>query len=76
MTSRAFGSVIVDFPSDLEVVVTRDFEAPIALVFDVFTRPEHVRNHLAPFGEDMTVCEIDLRAGGSYHSQPTLAHIS
>ena len=67
MTAHTYGSAIVDFPSDLEVVVTRDFEAPIALVFDVFTKPEHVRNHFAPFGEDMTVCEIDLRVGGSYH---------
>jgi uncharacterized protein YndB with AHSA1/START domain len=67
VTSHTYGSTIIDFPSDLEVVITREFEAPIALVFDVFTKPEHVRNHFAPFGEEMTVCEIDLRVGGSYH---------
>jgi len=67
VTSHTYVPATVEFPNDLEVVVTRDFEAPIALVFDVFTKPEHVRNHFAPFGEDMTVCEIDLRVGGSYH---------
>ena len=67
MTSRMHVPATVEFPNDLELVVTRDFEAPIALVFDVFTKPEHVRNHLAPFGEEVTVCSIDLRVGGSYH---------
>lgn len=56
-----------EFPSELEVRVTRDFDAPIQLVFDVFTQPEHVRHHFAPFDEAMTVCEIDLRVGGAYH---------
>jgi uncharacterized protein YndB with AHSA1/START domain len=57
----------IEFPSELEILITREFEAPIELVFDVFTKPEHVRNTFAPFGEEMTVCEIDLRVGGGYH---------
>jgi uncharacterized protein YndB with AHSA1/START domain len=57
----------IEYPGDLEIVITREFEAPIGLVFDVFTRPEHVRETLAPFGETVTVCSIDLRVGGSYH---------
>ncbi len=55
------------FPSELEIVTTREFEAPIELVFDVLTKPEHVRNWFAPFTDRMTICEIDLRVGGSYH---------
>jgi uncharacterized protein YndB with AHSA1/START domain len=57
----------IDFPNDLEVVVTREFEAPIQLVFDVFTKEEHLRKTFAPFGEEVTVCSIDLRVGGDYH---------
>ncbi|HEY5265515.1 MAG TPA: SRPBCC domain-containing protein [Acidimicrobiales bacterium] len=57
----------IEFPSDLEILLTRDFEAPIALVFDVLTKPEHVRHWFAPFDDKMTVCEIDLRVGGNYH---------
>jgi len=67
MTRTEHGSTVVEFPSDLEVLVTRTFEAPIQLVFDVFTKPEHVRNTIAPFDEEVTVCSIDLRVGGSYH---------
>jgi uncharacterized protein YndB with AHSA1/START domain len=57
----------IDFPSELEILLTRDFEAPIELVFDVLTKPEHVRKWFAPFEDTMTVCSIDLRVGGSYH---------
>ena len=58
----------IEFPSELEILITREFEAPIQLVFDVFTKEEHVRKTFAPFDEEVTVCEIDLRVGGNYHS--------
>jgi len=57
----------IDFPSELEVVVTREFEAPLELVFDVLTKAEHVRKTIAPFGEEVTACSVDLRVGGNYH---------
>jgi uncharacterized protein YndB with AHSA1/START domain len=56
----------IEFPSALEILLTREFEAPIELVFDVLTQPAHVRRHFPPFGEEMAVCEIDLRVGGEY----------
>jgi uncharacterized protein YndB with AHSA1/START domain len=56
-----------EFPDDLEIVLTRDFDAPIQLVFDVMTKREHVIRTMAPFDEQVTVCSIDLRVGGSYH---------
>jgi uncharacterized protein YndB with AHSA1/START domain len=61
------GSAVIVFPNDLEIVTTRAFDAPIELVFDVFTKPEHVRKTFAPFGEEVTECSIDLRVGGDYH---------
>ena len=54
-------------PNPLEVVITREFAAPRQLVFDVMTKPEHLRKTIAPFGERVTACDIDLRAGGDYH---------
>jgi len=66
VTSNRHGSAVITFPSDLAIAVTREFDAPIQLVFDVFTKPEHVRNHIAPFGEQVTECSIDLRVGGDY----------
>ncbi|HLX78328.1 MAG TPA: SRPBCC domain-containing protein [Acidimicrobiales bacterium] len=67
MTPNRHGSAVVEFPNELEIVATREFDAPIELVFEVLTKPEHVRQHFAPFGEEVTVCSIDLRVGGSYH---------
>jgi uncharacterized protein YndB with AHSA1/START domain len=67
MTPNRHGSAVVEFPSELEIVTTREFDAPLELVFDVWTNPEHVRNWFAPFECEVTKCSIDLRPGGSYH---------
>jgi uncharacterized protein YndB with AHSA1/START domain len=61
------GSAVIEFPNDLEVLVVREFDAPIELVFDAFTKPEHVRRTFAPYGEEVRECSIDLRIGGKYH---------
>ena len=67
MKRNRHGSAVYEFPSELEIVTTRHFDAPLSLVYDVFTKPEHVAKTFAPFGETVTVCEIDLRVGGDYH---------
>jgi uncharacterized protein YndB with AHSA1/START domain len=67
MTPDRHGSAVIDYPNKLEILTTRQFDAPIELVFDVLTKPEHVRNWFAPFTDRMTECSIDLRVGGSYH---------
>ena len=67
MTPNRHGSAVIEFPNDLEIVVTREFDAPIELVFDVSTKPEHVRKTIAPYGEEVKECSIDLRVGGNYH---------
>ena len=67
MTSRRHRKAVIEFPGDLDVVITREFDAPIELVFDVLTKPEHVRRWFAPFACEVTECSIDLRVGGNYH---------
>jgi uncharacterized protein YndB with AHSA1/START domain len=67
VTSGRHGSAVIEFPNDLEIVTTREFDAPIDLVFDVLTKPEHVSRWFAPFACKVTECSIDLRVGGSYH---------
>jgi uncharacterized protein YndB with AHSA1/START domain len=62
------GSAVIEFPNELEVAITRRFDAPIDLVFDVLTKPEHVSRWGATPPDRMTECSIDLRVGGSYHS--------
>jgi uncharacterized protein YndB with AHSA1/START domain len=52
-------------PSDTELVMTRSFDAPRALVYEVWTNPKHVPKWMSgPDGWRMTVCEADLRPGG------------
>ena len=47
--------------------MTREFDAPRALVFEAFTKPELVRRWLlGPPGWAMPVCAIDLKVGGGY----------
>jgi uncharacterized protein YndB with AHSA1/START domain len=61
------GSFNVSTPTDREILVTRDFNAPRHLVFDTFTKPELVRRWLlGPPGWTMPICEIDLKVGGAY----------
>jgi len=67
MTPDRHGSAVIEFPSDLEIVTVRKFDAPIELVFDVLTKPEHVSKWFAPFTDVVTECSIDLRVGGNYH---------
>jgi uncharacterized protein YndB with AHSA1/START domain len=52
---------------DREIVMTRVFDAPRALVFDALTKPELIKRWLTgPDGWTLAVCEIDLRVGGKY----------
>jgi len=67
VTRDRHGSALIEFPSELEILITRQFEAPIALVFDVLTKTEHVRHTIAPFGEEVKECSFDTRVGGDYH---------
>ena len=61
------GTLSITMPSDLEVLVTRDFLAPRRLVFEAHTSCAHIPNWMGGFeGWTMHVCEHDLRAGGSY----------
>jgi uncharacterized protein YndB with AHSA1/START domain len=66
MTVAQRHKAVIEFPSELEVLITREFNAPIQLVYDVFTKTEHVRNTIAPFGEVVTECTYDARVGGEY----------
>lgn len=68
MKPNRHGSAVREFPSELVIVTIRKFDAPIALVFDVLTKPEHLSKWWATGGDRMTKCEVDLRVGGDYHN--------
>src|SRR6188472_2229730 len=58
----------VSTPSEQEIRMTRLFNAPRELVFEVMTKPEHVKRWWGCLGTgySVPVCEIDLRVGGKW----------
>jgi uncharacterized protein YndB with AHSA1/START domain len=48
-------------------VLTRELDAPRELVFEAFTRLEHLQRWMGPEGTESVGCSLDLRVGGSYH---------
>ena len=53
-------------PSDLELEVAYDFDAPPDRVFDVWTSCDHLPEWSGPEGWSLAACEVDLRPGGSF----------
>jgi uncharacterized protein YndB with AHSA1/START domain len=56
----------VTTPTDTEIVLAREFNAPPPLVFDAFTQPELLKRWFGRHGWNLLVCEIDLRVGGTW----------
>jgi len=58
----------VTTPSDREILLTRLFDAPRALVFEAMSKPEHIRQWWGNLGDGYSVpiCEVDLRVGGAW----------
>ena len=56
----------VTTPSNREIVITRAFHAPRRVVFDAWTKPEHVAQWWDPSHAPLAVCEIDLRPNGAF----------
>lgn len=52
---------------DRDIVMTRTFDAPRAMVFNAWTKPDLLKRWLTgPPQWELSVCEIDLRVGGSF----------
>ena|SRR5687767_5276714 len=58
--------MVLTLPSDLEIVITREFNAPRRRVFEAWTKPQHVRQWYGCGEAQLISCEIDLRVGGDY----------
>ncbi|HEV2034449.1 MAG TPA: SRPBCC family protein [Candidatus Dormibacteraeota bacterium] len=56
----------VTLPSDQEIKMTRVFNAPRELVFEAYTKPEHVRNWWGPRSSTSVVFEAEVRPGGKW----------
>ncbi len=56
----------VTLPSDREILITREFDAPRDLVFKAMTDPNLIPRWWGPRGYKATVDKMDVRPGGSY----------
>ena len=63
---KNIGTVKIRTPTDRDIVITRIFDAPRAVVFEAWTNAEHVAHWWDPSGALLAVCEIDLRPNGAF----------
>jgi uncharacterized protein YndB with AHSA1/START domain len=66
MSAANRNETAMTLPSEREITITRMFDAPRALVFAAWTRPEHVRNWYGCEASSLIACAIDLRPGGAW----------
>ena len=52
--------------TDRELVVTRTIDAPARIVFEAWSKPEHIKRWFGPVGYPVTMAEMDFRVGGRY----------
>jgi uncharacterized protein YndB with AHSA1/START domain len=64
MTSS--GSAKVTLPTDTQILITREFDAPKHLVYKAWTTPELVRRWWNAKRGEVTIADIDLRVGGTW----------
>jgi len=66
MNETSTRRAVVTLPSDTEVQITREFDAPKHLVYRAWTTPELIRRWWAGERGVVTVVEVDLRVGGAW----------
>jgi len=64
VTSSATAKVTL--PTDEQILITREFDAPRHLVYRAWTTPELVKRWWSGHRGEMTIAEIDLRVGGAW----------
>ncbi len=64
MADKQGATFSLKLTADRAIVMTRIFDAPRKLVFEAFTKPEHVAHWWGPRSSTMSLCEMDFRPGG------------
>jgi len=58
-----------DLDPDTDLSLTRTLAAPRRLVWECWTRPEHIPHFFIPAPHRITAVEIDLRVGGRFNTR-------
>jgi uncharacterized protein YndB with AHSA1/START domain len=64
MAVASSGTATVELPTDEQIRITREFDAPKELVYKAWTVPELVKRWWSGQKGEVTLAEIDLRVGG------------
>lgn len=64
MVTKEKSTLTLTLPSDREILMTRDFDAPRELVFKAYTDPKSIPQWWGPRGYTTTVDKMDVRPGG------------
>ena len=64
MSTRSAHPDAAGDPADREIVITRTFDAPRELIWELWTTPEHVVRWWGPNGFTTTIEGMDVRPGG------------
>jgi uncharacterized protein YndB with AHSA1/START domain len=62
------GAMTAAHDPELDLVLERQIDVPPELVWEAWTRPEHVKRWFAPAPWSVAECEIDLRPGGGFRT--------
>jgi uncharacterized protein YndB with AHSA1/START domain len=60
------GTALLTLPTDTQILITREFDAPKHLVYKAASTPELIERWWTAKRGTMKVCEVDLRIGGKW----------
>ena len=60
------GTAVVTLPTDTQILITREFNAPRHLVYRAWTTPELIKRWWSGDRGEVTSVEVDLRVGGTW----------
>jgi len=66
MAATSSGTAVVTLPTDTQILITREFNAPRRLVYKAWTTPELIKRWWSGNQGETTLAEVDLRVGGMW----------
>jgi uncharacterized protein YndB with AHSA1/START domain len=66
MAMGSSGTAKVTLPTDTQILITREFDAPKHLVYKAWTTPEFIKRWWSGDHGTVTSAEVDLRVGGRW----------
>ena len=60
------GTAVVTLPTNTQILIMREFDAPRHLVYQAWTTPELIKRWWSAKRGKVTVADVDLRVGGTW----------